>query len=485
MDIGSNSVRLVVYERLARSPTPLFNEKVLAGLGTGVAENGKLATDAVEKTLGSLRRFAVLTRQMQVVETDVLATAAAREASNGAAFLKEVEAIFGVPVTVLGGPDEARISAFGVVAGILRPDGVTGDLGGGSLELTDVHGRRLGSRESLKLGSLRLQSDAKGSLKAAREIAARALQASDVLPALAGRSFYAVGGTWRSLARLHMRRTGYPLHVMHEYALDVDELAEFLKVIARGSLDSMTGIGAVSKLRRALLPYGAIVLSEILRIGKPSVVTMSALGLREGYLFEKLSPEEQRQDPLLAAAAELSILRSRSPEHGRELIPWTGEALRALGIDETAEEKRLRAAACLLADIGWRAHPEYRGEQSLSIIANAAFVGVDHPGRVYLALAVYYRHSGLSDEYLGSGIRELAPVRYSERARALAGAFRVAYLISASMPGVIARTHIRRSGKKIELILPQDLADLAAPRLETRLRHFAALTGLASAIRTG
>ncbi|MYZ48497.1 Ppx/GppA family phosphatase [Rhizobiales bacterium L72] len=483
VDIGSNSVRLVVYERLARSPTPLFNEKVLAGLGAGVAATGRLATDAVAKTLASLRRFAVLAREMEVVEIDVLATAATREASNGAAFLAEIERIFGVPVTVLSGADEAKVSALGVIAGVMRPDGVAGDLGGGSLELTDIRGRRIGHGESLKLGSLRLQTDARNSLKAARQIAASAIEGSEVMRSLPGRTFYAVGGTWRSLARLHMRRTGYPLHVMHEYAIEVDEFDEFLKVVARGSLETLAGISAVSKQRQALLPYGALVLSEILRVGRPKAVTISALGLREGHLYSKLTAEEQREDPLVEAARELSILRSRSPAHGEELIPWTGEALRALGVDETPEEKRLRAAACLLADIGWRAHPDYRGEQSLNIIAHASFVGVDHPGRVYLALAVYYRHSGLSEDELGSRIRELAPIRYAERARALAGAFRVAYLISAAMPGVVGRTRIHRAGKKLELVLPADLAMLAAPRLETRLKQFAALAGLNPVIR--
>jgi exopolyphosphatase/guanosine-5'-triphosphate,3'-diphosphate pyrophosphatase len=224
------------------------------------------------------------------------------------------------------------------------------------------------------------------------------------------------------------------------------------------------------------------VLSEVLRAGKPRSVSISALGLREGLLYAKLPPELQAEDPLLSAARELSLLRSRSPAHGEELIAWTGEAMAALGIEETAEEKRLRAAACLLSDIGWRAHPDYRGEQSLNIISNAGFVGIDHPGRAYLALAVYYRHAGLSDEELGTGIRELAPMRYRERARALAAAFRVAYLVSASVAGVLTRTRLRRYGDRIELLLPQDLADLAGARLESRIKQLAALDRCAPAI---
>ena len=475
IDIGSNSVRLVVYERLARSPTPLFNEKMLAGLGAGVAQTGRLAADAVEKTKSALRRFTQLARQMGVVELDVLATAATREAENGADFIAEAAAICGRPVTLLSGADEARMAALGIVAGFENPDGIAGDLGGGSLELTEVKGREVGNGDSLLLGGLRLAAASRGSLKAAREIARNALETSSVIGGVQGRTFYAIGGTWRSLARLHMHDRGYKLHVMHEYRIDADELEEFLRLLVRGPLESFPGIEVVSKQRQVLLPFGASVLLEVLRAGKPRCVAISALGLREGLLYSKLPSSVQAEDPLFSAARELALLRSRSPAHGEELIDWTDGAMEALGLEETDEEKRLRAAACLLSDIGWRAHPDYRGEQSLNIISNAAFVGIDHPGRAYLALAVYYRHAGLSDEELGTGIRELAPMRYRERARALAAAFRVGYLISGAVEGVLPRTKLRRSADSIELILPRDLADLAGARLESRLKQLAVL----------
>jgi exopolyphosphatase/guanosine-5'-triphosphate,3'-diphosphate pyrophosphatase len=484
IDIGSNSVRLVVYERLARSPTPLFNEKILAGLGAGVAETGRLAEDAVAKTYAALRRFVALARQMRVADLNVVATAATREAENGAGFIAGAAKICGVPVTVLSGAEEARAAALGVVAGFQDADGVAGDLGGGSLELTDVSGRRIGAGESLLLGGLRLQTTSRGSLKAARDLARQALDSSAVIGKLPGRTFYAIGGTWRSLARLHMHERGYPLHVMHEYRIEADELGEFLKLVIRGPIDAVPGIAVVSSQRQALLPYGAVVLAEVLKAGKPRSVAISALGLREGLLYSKLSEAEQREDPLLSAARELSLLRSRSPAHGEELIPWTGQALAALGIEEKAEEKRLRAAACLLADIGWRAHPDYRGAQTMNIISHAAFVGIDHPGRMYLALAVYYRHAGLSDEDLGPGVRELAPLHYRESARALAAALRVAYLVSGAVEGVLPRTAVRRRADRLRLVLPSELSDLSGQRLMSRMKQFAALGGLTPEIVT-
>ncbi|MBN9008875.1 MAG: exopolyphosphatase, partial [Rhizobiales bacterium] len=223
-------------------------------------------------------------------------------------------------------------------------------------------------------------------------------------------------------------------------------------------------------------------LEQVIKVMRPSKVVMSALGVREGLLYELLPPEEKAKDPLIPACEELAFLRSRSPRHVAELVPWTGSVFAAIGLDETAEEARLRHAACLLADLGWRAHPEYRGEQSLNLISNAAFIGIDHPGRAYLALANFYRHEGLIDAQLSPRIRELATTRLMERARALGATLRVAYLISGAMPGVVGRTRIETRGKTLTLVMPQDLAPLGGARVERRLSQIAKLSGLTPAI---
>jgi exopolyphosphatase / guanosine-5'-triphosphate,3'-diphosphate pyrophosphatase len=203
----------------------------------------------------------------------------------------------------------------------------------------------------------------------------------------------------------------------------------------------------------------------------------SALGVREGLLYAMLDPSRQRQDPLLAAARDLNILRSRSPAHGEEMIGWTDRFILSSGLDETAEEKRLRHAACLLGDIGWRAHPDYRGEQSFNIIAHGAFVGVDHPGRAYLALSVFFRHVGLIHDELVPELVELASTRMLDRARVLGAALRVAYMVSAAMPGVLPRAPMRVERGRLVLRLTGDLAALAGERVFNRLKQLARLIG--------
>jgi len=484
VDIGSNSVRLVVYERLARSPTPLFNEKVFAGLGRGIETTGRIADEALARALGAVRRYALLLRQMAVTDTYILATSAARDADNGPGFISAVEEITGLPVHVLSGEDEARLSALGVISAIPEAEGIVGDLGGGSLELVPVKTSGPGRGLSFPLGGLRLEEAAGGSIAKAESIVAATLADAARLTQ-PGATFYAVGGTWRSLARLHMVESGYPLRVMHGYAIRAAEALEFSRMVARRDVETIDSIDVVSESRRDLLGYGALVLEHVIRVLRPRQIVVSALGVREGHLFERLSPEERALDPLLAAAADLAYLRSRSPLHAFELGPWTGEAFAALGMEETPEEVRLRIASCLLSDIGWRAHPDYRGEQSLNIIAHGAFIGIDHPGRAYLALSSFYRHVGLVDDALSPRIRELVPIRIKERARTLGAALRLAYVISAATHGVITRTRLARQDKRLVLTLPPDLADLAGERLRKRLRQLAKIGGLTGTVEVG
>lgn len=478
IDIGSNSVRLVVYEALTRAPTPVFNEKALCGLGREVLSTGRLAEDAVEKALSALRRFRALCDAMNVGTLSALATAAARDARNGRAFIAECEAICRVPVEILTGQREAELAAAGVVSGIHDPDGIVGDLGGGSLELVDVRGHRVGEGISLQLGSLALQDRSSKSLRKADRIAREAMQDARVVADLEGRSFYAVGGTWRSLARLHMFQKGYPLHVMHGYTLPAREVLDFTRILHRGDSTAIPHIEAVSPARRPLLAYGALVLENLVQVGRPAQIVICATGVREGLLYSQLDNEQSGHDPLLIAAQEFNLLRSRSPVHQEELVRWTDAFFTSARTWEEDERAcRLRRAACLLADVSWRAHPDYRGEQSLNMIAHAAFVGVDHAERVAVALAVYFRHVGLGEDEAAPAFLKLVSSGQLDRARILGACMRVAYPLSAAMPGVLPRVSLLARGQTVVLSVPRDLADLVNERVHGRLRQLCRLLG--------
>ena len=478
IDIGSNSVRLVIYEGLTRAPTALFNEKALCGLGREVQSTGLLAADAVDHALATLKRFQALCERVGVKKTLSIATAACRDAKNGSAFIRQAERTLRGQIEILSGSREAELTALGVISGVHHADGVVGDLGGGSLELVDVHGTRARHGLTRPLGGLALADISSKSLKKAEKFVKKTLTGLPVLRGCTDRSFYAVGGTWRSLARLHMWQTGYPLHVMHGYAIPAEETLEFSRLVHRVNVETLSNIDVVASARRPLLPYAALVLEYVLRIGKPRQVVFSALGVREGLLYSLLRESERKKDALIEAARHLNQLRSRSPRHGEELIAWTDRFMASSGLEETAEERRLRHAACLLADIGWRAHPDYRGEQSLNIIAHGGFTAIDHPGRAYLALAVFYRHVGLiMDDELSPRLRELASTRMLDRARVLGAALRLAYVISAAMPGVLVKTPLAVERHRLALRLPGVYAALAGERVLNRLRAVARLIG--------
>ncbi|MFZ2159341.1 MAG: exopolyphosphatase [Bradyrhizobium sp.] len=484
IDIGSNSVRLVVYESMARSLTTIFNEKALCGLGREVQTTGLLAPDAVAKALTSLRRFRALCRVMKVGRVYAIATAACRDARNGPDFIARAERICGCPIEILSGPREAQLSALGVVSGVHNPDGIVGDLGGGSLELIDVHGNRVHRGVTLRLGSLALQDISHKSLKRAERIVRNDLADVAQLKAGGGRTFYAVGGTWRALARIHIVQSGYPLGVMHGYSLPAADALDFARRLRRlASANMLANIEVVADARRPLLTYAALVLEYIIRVAKPKTIVFSTFGVREGLLYAMLPQAERSKDGLICAAQTLNELLSRSARHAEELIEWTDRLVRVVRLKETDEDRRLRHAACLLSDIGWRVHPDHRGEQTLNLITNGNFGSISHQGRAFVALSVFYRYAGLSEQNEPpTVIQELVPPAMIERARLLGAAFRVAHLISAARPGVLPLTHFRSRGRKLMLVFEHRMVDLVADRVGSRFKQLARLMGRSGSI---
>ena len=482
LDIGSNSVRLVVYERHARSLTPLYNEKSACALGRGLAQTGRLAYENIDRALTAIQRFALVVRLMKAGEVHILATSAVRDASNSQAFVDAVEATMNARVHVLSGEQEAHYAALGVVAGIPDFSGLVGDLGGGSLELSSIAGGHDAIGETHELGVIRLQDDSGRSVGKARDLARERVAKSALLKGKPGGQFSAIGGTWRSLAKMHQVLRDYPLHMVQHYVAKASDIAKLCDDIvdAMAAGKPMPGVEHVSSSRKDLVPYGAAVLGEVLRVGKFDNVLFSALGVREGYLYGLLPPEEQAVDPLIQGAEEISILRSRSPAHAADLIDFTADFLTATQVKETPAEERLRKVACYLSDIGWRGHPDYRGEQSVDLVAYGSLTGLDHPARAFLAEALAVRYMGLKHKSMSQSLMALAGPAANMKARLLGAIFRVAYPMSAAMPGVLRRAHFSFEPGRLRLHLASDLAFLAGEHLEGRLDQLAGVAGIKS-----
>jgi exopolyphosphatase / guanosine-5'-triphosphate,3'-diphosphate pyrophosphatase len=486
IDIGSNSIRLVVYDGAIRSPTPLFNEKVLCGLGRTVATTGMLSADGVARALASLSRFRAITLILKVKNVRAIATAAVRDAANGPDFIARGEAACGVKIEILSGEAEAFYAAEGIRMGFLDANGIAGDLGGGSLELIDIGGSTLKSAITLPLGGLRLIDTTGDKLERALPLVDEAISRVPWIEQGRGRPFYGVGGTWRALAKLHMEQSNYPLRVMHGYTIQAREAIAFCEQLRRTKkLATLPGINEVARARREVLPYGALILERLLhRLGSSEVV-LSVFGIREGLLFAQLAAHERAKDPLLCFAEEFARQRSRSLDHARELCKWTDTIFADPTQAETPEERRLRHAACLMSDIGWRAHPDYRGAQSLNVLAHASLGGIDHQGRIFLALSVYYRHAGQGEDggELSDRLRDVANKRAHKRARIVGTAIRAAHMLSIGVAGVIDETPLSLEPGRLILSLPPAYAGLDGERLRRRVDQLGELLERTAQIR--
>jgi len=481
VDIGSNSIRLVVFSGATRAPFTLFNEKVLCGLGRGLDATGRLNEGGAKLALDNLTRFVRLAKAMAVKRLDLLATAAVRDAQNGREFVAEVERRCRVRVRIISGEEEARLSAQGVVSGIPDADGLMGDLGGGSLELVALDKGKMAEHATLPLGPVRLMDNMVDDLDAARAVIDRNLDAVPWLGGVRGRTFYPVGGAWRTLARIHMDQIGYPLHVIHHYSITRRQAEDLVRILGRLSRRSLTSIPGLSKRRVETLPFAALTLERLLRLAKPDRVVFSAFGLREGHLFSVLPAGEKAKDPLVSACLEFAEAENRFGDQGRLLQDWIEPLFRG----DDAEARRLRFAACALSDIGWRDHPDYRAEQVFSRILRLPVAGIDHKGRIAVAHAVYVRYGGEPDVAGVDSIVAMLDEETREHWRTVGLALRLAYALSAATPAILKRCAVTAADSKVTLRLPKGHDALLGEVVERRLQALAAALGKSPGVVLG
>jgi exopolyphosphatase/guanosine-5'-triphosphate,3'-diphosphate pyrophosphatase len=464
IDIGSNSIRLVVYDGLHRAPVPLFNEKIMCGLGRKVERTGRLNPEGVTLALDNIGRFGRLIDGMDVARVDVLATAAVRDASDGADFVREIEARTGLTVRTIAGEEEARLSAMGVLSGTPGADGLMGDLGGGSLELVGLDRGVIGPQVTMPLGPLRLVESCGGKLPAATRVIDQHLKALPWLAQHKGRPFYPVGGSWRALAKLHMERVNHPLHIIHHYTVGGEELRAFAGEISRLGRPAVDKLSGVSRRRSDTLPFAALALERLLATVEPSTVVFSAYGLREGLLFDMLDAGERQKDPLISACAGLAKRIGRF-DQGEIITNWTASLF--AGEDEASG--RLRRASCLLSDLGWSEHPDYRAEHAYLRILRMPFAGIDHDERAFLALVAFARYGGRPDDPLTAVARGLVREGVAAKAAILGLALRLAQTLTGGVATLLQRTSLTVDEETLTLTIPEDAQILIGDSVQRRL----------------
>ncbi len=481
VDLGSNSVRLVVYEGHNRNPVAIFNEKAVLRLGRGLLTTGRLNEDGMAQALTVMHRYHAVARAMGADPFEVLATAAVREARNGTEFVARLSARMpGVPIRVLSGLQEAELAAMGVLCGIPTADGILADIGGGSLEVVRLESGQRGQSQTLGLGVIRLAERSGGDPIRARAIAEADLSAVPWLSEGMGRDLYLVGGAWRALARIHMAQTGYPLNMVHHYTIGREEARDLAGVIAAAGRRALERLPVVSRRRVEDLPYAAVMLRRLLRATGARRVVFSANGLREGWFMQRMPASLRGQDPLLAAGQDYASRLGRDPNLPPALIAWTDP----LFGEETAAPRRLREAACWMSDIGSHDHPEFRAEQSFLRVLRQPGIGLDHHARAFLALATAMRYEANSDAVFLRPARLLLDMASTQRAEILGVALRLAYTLSAGTPDLLSGTALILRGNQLILRLQEDTGVFAGESVLRRLDRLAQQLGLEAATET-
>ncbi|HEX8621226.1 MAG TPA: Ppx/GppA family phosphatase [Allosphingosinicella sp.] len=470
VDIGSNSVRLVVYSGAPRAPSIIFNEKVLAGLGQGLGETGRLGEGPRRRALAALRRFRLLLDQMEVGDLRVLATAAVRDASNGDSFLDEIRAL-GFDPQVISGEMEGRLAGEGVLSGFPDADGLVGDLGGGSLELAEVSGGAVHASLSLPFGVLRIgDADAAAERRLRRGLAA-ALDESGLAGRGRGRPFYMVGGSWRALARLDIITRDYPLPITHHYRMPPGRPEELRKLIASLNKSDPKSMPMLTASRIPTLPAAKLILSALVDALEPSELIVSSFGIREGMLFHELPAAEQSKDPLIEAARDAGRGLSRFGEHGDLLDRWIAPIFA-----DSPAMARLRLAACLLADVAWQAHPDFRAERGVEMALHGNWVGIDVCGRVMVAQALFSNFGGGRD-FPDKRIAPLCDREALACASRWGLAMRLGQRLSGGLASSLERSRLEREGDVIRLVLPKGEEALYGETVERRLKKLASALG--------
>lgn len=477
IDIGSNSIRLVVYDDLSRSPFPRFNEKSLIALGTGLDSDGNFTAEAIKKVRHVLVRFSAIAQAMDVLRVDVLATEATRKAGNRAELVQVIKEETGLEIRILSGDEEAHFTALGVISGFYQPKGIVGDIGGGSLEVAEIISDRVGERRtSMPLGALPVKALLSDGIVSAKNAIDAELDAN-LPPLLTEPVFYAVGGGWRALARVYIAMNEIQIKVVHGFNIPAKTLLSLTKSIAKMNSEQISELPDVPTRRIETLSASALVMWRILRKLKPDRIVFSAFGLREGWLYSLLNVQEQYRDPLLEGALALGLPTARVPGFSEALGRWTDN----LFLGETQNDRRLRLSICALTDIAWRDHQKIRGGQSFERILQFPFIGITHRERAYIAVAILSRYAGKLDNSTRSMIDGLLTSHEEQKAEILGRTLLLGHRFSASVPGILEHSRLRidQDAVRLEILNAESVPDSVA--VQSRLQQLAKAIGVRGA----
>lgn len=484
IDIGSNSVRFVIYELFGANFSPVYNEKVLAGLGRMLRVTAKLDPDGVILAQQALRRFKTLCDVHGLDTVLIGATAAMREAKDAPDFIRDVYAQTGFEIKPLSGHMEAQVAAMGVIAAEPRAHGVAADLGGASLELISIHDKNISNGVSFPIGPFQLlgqdlTQDTAYDLGRLRPLirehlkdAPRRLEADDNL--------YLIGGAWRNLFSVHQRRHNYPLRTLQSYSLasaEAKDLARWAYGDGRHELLTWPGI---NNRRAETLPFSGLLLDELLEIYSPKHVIISTAGLREGLIYQSLSQDLRTRDSLIDGCRDLARGNLQNQFFAGPLYSFLEAAQSAFPqMLDMENETRLRRAACYLAGMGKGLHPDYKAALVFENVLYAPLAGLTHKERAYLALMLFASLTGKERVPNKAAISLLLSEDDQRAARIYGTAIRLAVVASGNSEQLLGELKLNHNGGHLTLSVNPKFKNLMSERVRIRFNQLCSIAKLA------
>ncbi|MDP4575670.1 Ppx/GppA family phosphatase [Qipengyuania sp. G39] len=474
IDIGSNTVRLVIYEGSKRAPETVWNEKVAARLGRDLSETGRIPQEAQDEALAALARYALIIRDLGIEDIQTVATAAPRDAENGPEFLSAV-ADLGLEPRLLSGEEEARISAHGALGAFPGSHGVVADLGGGSLELVSIGQNACHDAISLPFGTLRLPA-----VRAAGGFEDRVRTSINDVDWAADHSgpMYMIGGTWRALASYAMRELDYPLDDPHGFVLSVEDADRMAAELVDAKPEKLSNISGISSMRSEYLPDAAALLRPLLEEFEPEELVFSSWGIREGLLYARLDAAQQARDPLLAGVGAFAAARDSHVIDATLVSAWTADLVEK---SRPGDERKRIAAAQLAASLR-RVEPNLRLKNAVEWSLDKRWIDLSPRGRAMICAALV---GSLGRTELPDRLRELASDDDLREGMTWGLGLRLAQRLGAGTRESLSHSSLRRENGALVLRLDPERAALAAGPVETELQRLADWLGLEAKVAAG
>lgn len=460
---------MVIYERAGGALLPYFNEKTMAELGRGLQNTGHLNPKGVAIGLETLERFKAILTSLGITDVFAVATAAVRVAEDGGAFREQAERALGVPLRILSGAEEGRLSAKGVSIGFRNARGLVADLGGSSLELCPLDAAEGPKGETYLLGALARSADDDLPLSKRRKQIRKVIAESELLAARP-KTIFAVGGSWRNVAAVHMMLSNYPLGVIHAKMLtrhDLDRVIEAAEG-ARHHKSIRHRLQSVAKRRYQSLLHVALVLDTLLDQAGLNKVVMSAYGLREGVLAEGA---EIIGDGLVDSVDLFLRLPDASRAFGLELFQFVLPIVERLELSKT-----LVQAICLMADAGGRMHPDHRVNLVFDQVLRAPLPNLKHEDRIFAALSVASRYSANFE--LAPDLAAITSPKARVHARTLGAAMRLAAVFSGRSAALLSHTQLEVADTQLRLHIREEDHALVSETVRRRHKQLAEALGL-------